>query len=135
MHSLRAPGLKDLNNEKERVLGLIDRVATARADTLEELAERLGLTSESPAVKELCDRLPAMETRCLADARHRLLRVAEMVRKRGEISQRLLSVSLDAIHEILQLLRREGDESGRTYGDQGAVAAPKGTGMVMRQTA
>ncbi|MGD2062149.1 MAG: flagellar protein FlgN [Nitrospirota bacterium] len=135
LRSLRAPGLKDLNVEKERVLGLIDRVAKARACTLEELTERLGLQSEPPAMAEVLERLPTVETRCLADARHRLLRVADMVRKRGEVSQRLLSVSLDAIHGILQLLRKENDESVRTYGEQGAVAAPKGTGMVMRETA
>lgn len=135
LHSLRAPGLKELNQEKERVLELIDRVATERAESVEELADRLGLERDTPAVVELCDRLPHTETRYLVDARQRLLRVAEMVRKRGETSQRLLSVSLDAIHEILQLLRRESDESGKTYGEQGSVAAPKGTGMVMRQTA
>jgi flagellar biosynthesis/type III secretory pathway chaperone len=135
LRSLRAPRLKELNHEKESVLMLIDRVATARADTLEELTERLGLQSESPAMSEVCNHLPVVATQSLADARHRLLRVAEMVRERGEVSQRLLSVSLDAIHEILQLLRKESDESGQTYGDQGSVAAPKGTGMVMRQTA
>jgi hypothetical protein len=58
-----------------------------------------------------------------------------MVRARGEVSERLLSVSLDAIHEILQLLRKENEESAQTYGDQGAVTAPRGTGMVVRQTA
>jgi hypothetical protein len=135
LRNLRAPGLKELNAEKERVMILIDRVAAARADTLEELTERLGLKSESPLLAEIIDRLPAVETRCLDEARRRLLRVAEMVRARGEVSERLLSVSLDAIHEILQLLRKENEESAQTYGDQGAVTAPRGTGMVVRQTA
>jgi flagellar biosynthesis/type III secretory pathway chaperone len=134
LRSLHAPGLRDLNVEKERVLQLIDRVASARADSVEEIIERLGLDGEPHTLAALLERLPMVETQCLDDARRKLQRVAEIVRKRGEVSQRLLSVSLDAIHEILQLLRKESDESTRTYGGQGAAAAPQGTGMVVRHT-
>jgi hypothetical protein len=134
LRSLRAPGLGDLNRETERVLALIDRVAGARADSVEELTEYLGTADTGPTISRLLDRLPPVEQRCLRDARDRLLRVAQLVKKRGEISERLLSVSLDAIHGVLRLLQQEAAAPTQVYGDEGAVAL-HGTGIVFRHTA
>jgi flagellar biosynthesis/type III secretory pathway chaperone len=134
LRSLRAPGLGDVNREKERVLELIDRVASARAGSVEELTEHLGMTGTRPSLARLLERLPTVERRCLSDARDRLLHVAEMVRKRGEISERLLSVSLDTIHGVLRLLQQEAVAQTQVYGDAGAVAA-QGTGIVFQHTA
>lgn len=133
LRSLRAPGLGDINREQERVLGLIGRVASARADSVEELTERLGMDG-APVIARLLDRLPPVERRCLSDARDRLERVAQMVRQRGEIAQRLLSVSLDAIYGVVQLVRQEAAAPAQVYGGEGEVAI-RGTGMVLRQTA
>ena len=57
-----------------------------------------------------------------------------MVKKRGEISQRLLSASLDAIHGVLRLLQQEATAPHQVYGDEGAVAV-HGTGIVLQHTA
>ena len=134
LHSLRAPGLSDLNREKERVLALIDRVAGARGDSLEELTQQLGIGGTGRTISGILDRLPPLEQRCLRDARDRLLHVAQMVKRRGEISARLLSVSLDAIYGVLQLVQREATLDQQVYGDEGALASC-GTGVVLRHTA
>jgi len=134
LRSLRAPGLADVNREKERVLESIDRVATARAETVEELTEYLGTADAQPKMSRLLGCLPPVEHRYLSDARDRLLCVARMVRRRGEISERLLSVSVDAIHGVLRLLQQEAAAPSQVYGDEGAVAV-HGTGIVFRHIA
>ena len=134
LRSLRAPGLSDLNREKERVLALIDRVAGARGESLGELTEHLGIAGTGPAISSVLDRLPPLQQRCLCEARDRLRRVAQMVQRRAEISERLLTVSLDAIYGVVQLVQREAALSRQVYGDEGALAV-RGTGVVLRHTA
>jgi len=134
LRSLRAPGLGDVNREKERVLELIDRVASARAGSVEELTEHLGMAGPELTISRLLERLPPVEHRCLSDARDRLLCVAQMVKMRGEISERLLLASLEAIHGVLRLLQQEATAPHQVYGDEGAVAV-HGTGIVFRHTA
>jgi len=134
LRSLRAPGLGDVNREKERVLELIDRVAATRAGSVEELTEYLGMAGSESTISRLLERLPPVEHRCLSDARDRLLCVAQMVKRRGEVSERLLSVSLDAIHGVLRLLQQEATAANQVYGGEGAVAV-HGTGIVFRHTA
>jgi hypothetical protein len=58
-----------------------------------------------------------------------------MVRRRGELSEKLLNASLDAIAGVLERLRQESAGQGPVYGDEGAVARGRAAGTILQQSA
>ncbi|HBB40059.1 MAG TPA: hypothetical protein DC005_01150, partial [Proteobacteria bacterium] len=107
----------------------------ARRARLAEVGRELGMEAEAVSVAAVLDRLPAFDRRELEALQSQLAGVAAAVRRRGEVAQHLLGVSLDTIHGILQGVHQEAEVEVSLYGGGGKITAAAGRGAVLRQTA
>ncbi|NCO57624.1 MAG: hypothetical protein COW73_04890 [Nitrospirae bacterium CG18_big_fil_WC_8_21_14_2_50_70_55] len=130
-----APGLGELRAATEALLGTLDEVGEARRARLAEVGRELGMEAEAVSVAAVLDRLPAFDRRELEALQSQLAGVAAAVRRRGEVAQHLLGVSLDTIHGILQGVHQEAEVEVSLYGGGGKITAAAGRGAVLRQTA
>ncbi len=130
-----APRLGAVREETERILGLLDGVAEARAESLAAVARHLGLEADAVTLGALLGRLTGSSRVAheLEALRSRLQAIAEEVRRRGETAQHLLQVSLETLHAIFALVQQETAEG--LYGGEGAVARAGGSGAVLQETA
>jgi len=130
-----APGLVEVRAETDELLGVMGEVAAARSASLAEVGSHLGIAVDTVTVGAVLDRLPPADRRELESVRRQLARVAAEVRRRGEVAHHLLGISLDTIHGIVQMVRREAEAEVSLYGGEGAVAEGKGRGAVLQETA
>jgi len=130
-----APGLVEVRSETEELLRIMETVGEARSASLAEVGSHLGIAADVVSVGAVLDRLPPADRRELESLRRQLSRVAAEVRRRGEVAHHLLGVSLDTIHGIVQMVRREAEAEVSLYGGEGVVAEGKGRGGVLQETA
>jgi len=130
-----APGLVEVRAETDELLGVMETVGEARSASLAEVGSHFGIAADAVSVSAVLDRLPPADRRELESLRRQLSRVAAEVRRRGEVAHHLLGVSLDTIHGIVQMVRREAEGSVSLYGGEGAVAKGSGRGSVLQETA
>ncbi len=130
-----APGLGEVRAETEALLAAMDEVGEARDASLAQVGVHLGISAEALSVGTLLERLPPASRRELDGLRRQLARLAAEVRRRGEVGQHLLGVSLDTIHAIIQMVRREAETQVELYGGEGEVTETSGRGAVLQETA
>jgi len=130
-----APGLVEVRAETDELLGIMGKVGEARSASLAEVGSHLGIAAEAVSVSAVLERLPPADRRELESLRRQLARVAAEVRRRGEVAHHLLGISLDTIHGIVQMVRREAEGSVSLYGGEGVVAEGKGRGAVLQEMA
>jgi len=130
-----ASGLGELRAETEALLAIMGEVGAARSASLAEVASCLGMEAQAVSISAVLDRLPPAERKELESLRCQLARVAAEVRRRGEVAHHLLGVSLDTIHGIIQMVRREAVAEMSLYGGEGVVAEGSDRGGVLQETA
>ncbi len=130
-----APGLGEVRTETDRLLERMGVVGAARSASLSEVGRHLGMEADTVSVGAVLERLPPADRRELESLRRQLTRVAAEVRRRGEVAHHLLGVSVDTIHGIVQMVRREAEEAVGLYGGEGVVAEGKSRGAVLQETA
>lgn len=130
-----APGLVEVRMETDQLLERMGEVEEARSASLAEVGRYLGMEVDAVSVGAVLERLPPADRRELESLRRQLARLAAEVRRRGEVAHHLLGVSVDTIHGIVQMVRREAEGSVSLYGGAGVIAEGGGCGAVLQKTA